>query len=311
MSFGQPAGKESEGFKYKDDVGHSIHTTVTLTGEGKPYVLEAWSGEIRPVGLYSEKDGKITLDISLIGREAMMVCVAKDTAGFPDTGDLHAVSVTGGEIVIEDGALMHRAPASGTYGVTLSDNARKSIEVTGFPETVELSKGWDLKLLSYGPTEKGAALSMENVYDYSVDPTVSVVTEVDFSGIDLGTWSDLPATSAQLTKLGVEGMNKVSGIGYYTKTFELPQDWDGEIGAYLKFDHNSDMIAAVTINGHRLGIANQISDLVDAHKYFKKGINTIEIKLDTTLQNRDPAAIEKTTYGLTGVTMIPYHQTAL
>jgi len=311
MSFGQPSGKESEGFKYKDDVGHTIHTTVTLTGEGKPYVLEAWSGEVRPVGLYTEKDGKITMDISLIGREATMVCIAKDTAGFPDAGDVHAVSATGGEIVIEDGELMHRAQAPGTYGVTLSDGTRKSVEVTGVPETVELSKGWDLNLRSFGPTEKGAALSMDNVYDYSVDPTVSVVTEVDFSGIDLGTWSDLPVTQAQLSKLGVEGMNKVSGIAYYTKTFELPQDWDGEIGAYLKFDHNSDMIAAVTINGNRLGVANQISDMVDAKKFLKKGTNKIEIKLDTTLQNRDPAAIEKTTYGLSGLTIVPYRQTAL
>jgi len=311
MSFQQPAGKESEGFKHKDDVGHTIHTTVTLAGEGKPYVLDAWSGDIIPIGLYTEKDGKIIMDISLIGREAMIVCVAKDTSDFPDAGDVHAVSVTGGEIVIEDGMLMHRAPSPGTYVITLSDNTRKSVKVTAVPEKVELLTGWDLRLLSYGPTEKGASLSMENVYDYSVDPTIHVVTEVDFSNIALGTWSDLPATRAQLTQLGVEGMNKVSGIGYYTKTFELNRDWNEHIGAYLKFDHNSDMITAVTINGHRIGIVNQISDLADAHKYFKKGTNTIEVKLDTTLQNRDPAAIEKTTYGLSGVTLIPYYQSKL
>lgn len=311
MGSQQMGGKESEGFKYKDDVGHTIYTTVTLTGEGKPYILDAWSGEIIPVGLYNEKDGKITMDISLIGREAMIVCVAKDTAGFPDAGEAHAVSVTEGEVVIEDGTLMHRADAPGTYAVTLSDNTRKSVKVTNIPEKVELSKGWDLKLFSYGPTEKGAALSMDNVYDYSVDPTVSVVTEVDFSGIGLGTWSDLSATKIQLTRLGVEGMNKVSGIGYYTKTFDLPEDWNEHVGAYLKFDHNSDMIAAVTINGHRLGVTNQISDLVDAKKFLKKGTNKIEIKLDSTLQNRDPAAIEKTTYGLMDVTLIPYYQSVL
>lgn len=311
MSFQQPAGKESEGFKHKDDVGHTIRTTVALTGEGKPYVLDAWSGEIIPVGLYTEKDGKITMDISLIGREAVMICVAKDTNDFPDPGDMHAVSLTGGEVVIEDGELMHRAKVPGTYVVSLSDNTRKSVKVTGVPEKVELSKGWDLKLRSFGPTEKGAALSMDNVYDYSVDPTVSVVTEVDFSGIDLGTWSDLPATKAQLARLGVERMNNVSGIGYYTKTFKLPGDWNEHVGAYLKFDHNSDMIAEVAINGHRLRTVNQISDVADAHNYLKNGINTIEIKLDTTLQNRDPAAIEKTTYGLTGVSVIPYCQTAL
>jgi hypothetical protein len=309
---GQQMGeRESEGFKYKDDVGHTIHTTVTLTGDGKPYVLEAWSGEIIPVGLYTEKDGKITMDISLIGREATIVCVAEDTAGFPDAGDVHAVSLTGGEVVIEDGSLMHRADASGTYGITLSDNTRKTVKVSGVPEKVELSEGWDLKLLSYGPTEKGAVLSMDKIYDYSVDPTVSVVTEVGFSGIALGTWSDLPATRGQLTSLGVEGMNEVSGIGYYTKTFELPEEWDGNVGAYLKFDHNSDMIAVVTINGHRLQAANQISDRVDARKFLKKGTNKIEIKLDSTLQNRDPAAVEKTTYGLAGVTLVPYVQTAL
>jgi hypothetical protein len=307
----QPAGKESEGFKYKDDVGHTIQTMITMTGNGTPYILDAWSCEIKPVAVYTQEEGKISMDISLIGREAMIVCIAKDVTKFPDTGAKHVTGISGGNVDIENGKLVHKATETGTFQLSLSDNTKKSVEVTMVPETVELTSGWYLKLLSFGPAEKGEMLRMDNVFDYSVDPTVSEIKQVEFEGIHLRTWNELPATKDQLTKLGVSRMEKVSGIGYYSTTFELPETWNDKIGAYIQIDHNSDMIAEIVINGVKISNVNQISDLADVKKYLKKGENSITIKLDSTLQNRDPAAIEKTTYGLNNVKIIPYYTTEL
>lgn len=303
--------RESEGFKYRDDVGNRIVTTVTLEGEGVPYMLNAWSGEMVPVAQYEAKEGKITLTIDLYGREATIVCIAEDPSKFPDADAVHALTVSGGEVLYDGGQLVHRAEKAGTYKVTLSDDTKKKVKAVSLPDEMVLASGWDLSLESWGPTKEGAALSLENNYDYSVDPTLSEKKTIVFSGIGLGAWSDLPATSAQLSDIGVEGMDKVSGIGTYTTTFELSKTWKRPVGAYMTFAHHSDMIAEVTINDHVIRDINQMRDRVDVGDYLTQGENTLTIKLDTTLQNRDPAAIEKTTYGLTGVSLIPYYQTVL
>ena len=287
---------------------NSISTTVTLEGVGKPYILNAWTGEITPVAQYTERDGKITMNISLKGRESMVVCIAQDTAGFPKAAD-YAMSASGGKVVIDNGKPEHRADAAGTYSITLSDNSKKTVKVEDIPQAISLAGGWDLRLQSWGPGEKAARLSKENNYDYSVDPTVSEKKDITFKNIDLVKWSDLPASKDQLTAIGVEGMNKVSGIGWYSTTFELSKEWSN-IGAYMKFEHNSDMIVEVKINGNVINDIDQMNNITDVGKYLKKGKNTIEIKLDTTLQNRASTS-GTTAYGLTKVSLVPYYKTPL
>jgi len=291
-------------------VDNSIHTTVTLEGQGTPYILDAWTGDIVPVATYTAKDGKITLDISLKGREAMVVCIAEDTTEFPKAGSVHAISADGGEVVFDSGMLEHRAKSPGTYAVRLSDHSSKTITVDTVPEALSLSEGWDLTLQSWGPDEKAASLSLENSYDYTVDPTVSEKRDVAFKNIPLVNWSDLPASEKQLASLGVEGMDKVSGIGWYTKTFDLSKAWSDHMGAYLQFDHGSDMIVEVTLNGNRIDDINQFRNLTDVGGYLTKGKNRLEVKLDTTLQNRGSSA-GTTDYGLTKVTLIPYYESSL
>jgi hypothetical protein len=303
-----PEVPEDIGFVNADD---SIEATVTLTGEGTPYFMDAWTGEIIPVAEYTAKDGAVTLDIALEAYDAIIVGIIKDTTGFPAAGKVHATEVSGGEVLFEDGALVHRARAAGDYDVVLSDGSRKTVHVKRLPEVVSLESGWDLRLESWGPGELEANLETVN-RDYSVNPTVSEKTDVAFDDIDLGIWNDLPVTRAQLKSLGVSGMEKVVGIGVYTIDFKLPKTWDEKTGALLALLHNeNDMIASVTVNGNLIDNIDQMTDTADVGSYLKKGKNTIEVKLDSTLQNRDPATVGLTTYGLTGVSLIPYCQTTL
>lgn len=99
-------------------------------------------------------------------------------------------------------------------------------------------------------------------------------------------------------------MSQVSGIGEYSDTFQLPSTWTSQDGADLRFAHGSDMITAVTINGHTVGPVDQVTDTVDAGRYLHAGSNSIEVKLDSLFGNR----VGRTTqaYGLTGVTFTPY-----
>ncbi|MEQ2415176.1 hypothetical protein [Blautia acetigignens] len=145
-------------------------------------------------------------------------------------------------------------------------------------DTLDLTDAsWNLLIHSYGPGED------EN------DPSVSKITDVDFGEQKLGKWKDIAATEDQLNELGVTDMLYVSGVGEYTTTFTLPEDWSDTTGAYLDVTYGKDQIGEITINGTALD-ANNASDRVDLGGYLVSGENTLTIKLSTTVYARMYAA---------------------
>jgi len=302
---------EVEGAGLNVNSDYSIKTTVSLEGDGIPYILDAWTGKIIPVAQYKKANGGVTLDINLQANDAVIVGIINNTAGFPDTGSKHVRGSSGGEVAFENSALVHRATTAGGYTITMPDNSKKLVQVESVPEPISISDGWDLHLQSFGPDEKNGNLEKIN-QDYSVDPTVSKKVDIYFKNIGLGNWNNLKVTSEQLNTLGLGSMDAVSGIGYYSSKFLLPEDWMSNFGAYLKLEHNEgDVIARLVINGNIIDNINQMTDMTDVAKFLKAGENSIEVKLDSTLQNRDPASVVKTTYGLTGVRLIPYCESEL
>jgi hypothetical protein len=271
--------------------------------------LDIWTGEIKPVARYTAQKGKITLDITLDGRESMVILIASDTTGLPEA-KRYVKSLSGGEALFDNRKLVFRSAESGTYTLTFNDKTERTIEVTGVPEPISINKGWDLQLESWGPTEKGASLSLENQYGYEVDPSVSEKTTIELNRINLCTWNDLPVSKSQLDTLGVSYMDDVSGIGFYKTTFELPADWTDTTGAYLQMGHHSDMITEVTINGDSIVDINQFSNTVDIGNYLKQGTNDLAIKLVTTLENRASAS-GRSFYGLAEVKLVPYIEVKL
>jgi hypothetical protein len=84
--------------------------------------------------------------------------------------------------------------------------------------------------------------------------------------------------------------------------FEIDSDCDG--------DPDSDMIAAVTINGRLIDNLNLLTDTITLDKeHLKPGANTLAVKLDTTLNNRQNGSGQA--HGLTGIELLPYRQTAI
>lgn len=199
----------------------------------------------------------------------------------------------------------------------LSEEASADVEKT--LDTLDLTDAsWNLLIHSYGPGED------EN------DPSVSKITDVDFGEQKFGKWKDIAATEDQLNELGVTDMLYVSGVGEYTTTFTLPEDWSDTTGAYLDVTYGKDQIGEITINGTALD-ANNASDRVDLGGYLVSGENTLTIKLSTTLyarmyatnsgyegrdfgmgtgfmQPEDPEAFYD---GLLSVTLTPYTQVAI
>jgi len=270
-------GATEGNYYYLYNGGNSrLETNVALKGTGTPYVLDAWSGDITPLAYYTSSDDRIHAGIKLEPREATIIAIAEDITEFPKVKDLFVTDISGGEVVYDGGNIAHRAEKSGTYTVSLSDESEKTIAVDKVPEAVALADGWTLKLESWGPDPEAN----------KIDPTISAKKTISFEGIQLAAWPKLSATSQQLATLGAKSMSNVSGIGYYSKTFSLPADWDQNMGAYMRLEHGGDMITEVTVNDNRIDNINQLTNVVDVGAFLKSGSNNLAIKLDTTLKNR-------------------------
>lgn len=267
-----------------------VDLPVTLNGAGEPSRLDAWTGSSSPIADYVSHNGSVTTSLTLQPHGAAIIEVAGG-----GTGE-HATATSGGQVVHGNGSqLVLRAEQPGNYTVNLANGKTDSVNVSSVPSAVDLSNGWSLSLHSFGPDPAADA----------VNPEISTITTTQFAANALGSWSNLPATSAQLAALGVTSMSQISGTGDYSDTFQLPTSWNAEDGAELTFAHGQDMITSVTVNGHTISAVNQVTDTVDVGQYLRAGSNTVEVKLDSLLSNR-VGNRSSVSYGLTGVTFTPY-----
>ena len=305
--------------EYKGEEKAIKDAVITLAGKGVPYKLDTHTGEITQVGAYTvNDDDTVTFELDeLYGGDSVIYCVTEDTENFP-AESVYVTEADGDVVRTEDGVAL-RSNEAGSYTFTLSDGTEASADVEKTLDALNLTDAsWNLLIHSYGPGED------EN------DPSVSKITDVDFGEQKLGKWKDIAATEDQLNELGVTDMLYVSGVGEYTTTVTLPEDWSDTTGAYLDVTYGKDQIGEITINGTALD-ANNASDRVDLGGYLVSGENTLTIKLSTTLyarmyaansgyegrdfgmgtgfmQPEDPEAFYD---GLLSVTLTPYTQVAI
>jgi hypothetical protein len=288
-------------YLYNANTNGAVSGQVTLTGSGTPYLLDASTGEVTPVTTYTRDGDKVTLDVDLVAQEAEFVALATDTAGFPTAPAPHATAVSAGTVTNDGkGNLTLRTTSAGGSTVQLSDGSSTTVAAAAPEAGVDLSSGWHLSLESWGPDAEA------NV----IDPTSSKQTTITFDDIALGKWTDLPATSSQLATLGVAALNRVSGIGTYTKSFTLPSSWDAKDGLTLTLGHGNDMVTSVVVNGTEIAQTSQFTDTVDLGGLVKAGSNTIEIRLATSLHNRATTGSAQT-YGLQSAAVQTYLSTSL
>ena len=54
-----------------------VSATVTLEGNGTPYILNAWDGSVDPIADYTANDGKVTFDITLAPNDSRIIVVTE------------------------------------------------------------------------------------------------------------------------------------------------------------------------------------------------------------------------------------------
>ncbi len=292
-------------YLFNDNTEQPVSTTVQLEGNGVPYTLDPWTGEITPIATYTEQEDGVSIHLDLGAKQSVIIAVAPEGGDFPKVEDTHVTAVTGGQAVYDGESLIHRSTENGSYGVVMSDGSIKQIVDQDVESPISIQE-WDLSLESWGPDE--------SVND--VNPTISKKTTVLFNHVATGTtWDQLPATTEQLKQLEVNSMADVSGIGTYSATFTLSEDWNINNGAYFNFAKNeNDEVVEVTINGNVIHNIDTFATSVDLSHYLVAGENTISVKVDSTITNRFNAthqSADRTTHGLMSTVVTPYQDTML
>jgi hypothetical protein len=223
---------------------------VTLTGHGRPYAMDAWTGKVRPIGTYRRSRDRVTLRLRLAGQDATIVALTRRAPAFGP----HVVSTTADAATVRGGRVELRDSAPGTYAATLSDGCTVRATIPALPAVQDLTR-WHLSAEDWRP---GAAATT----------TVKVVHELDLDA--LAPWPDIPA------------LRDASGIGRYRATVDLPAGWRR---ATLDLGQVYDTFR-VTVNGRGLPPLDQMQTTIDLGRRLHAGTNTVEVEVATTLNNR-------------------------
>ncbi|MFD4974415.1 sugar-binding domain-containing protein [Streptomyces sp. NPDC058424] len=282
----------------------TVHPSVTLTGHGTPYLLDAWTGKITPIANYTSTGDRVTLSLRIGPGNAVIVAVTPSNKAFKAKPklDVHATGTTanatrgGVDNVVYDssGNLAARAATTGTYATTLSDGTTVTSNIT----VPDIDPSSTVSLIGGVPTLTNWQLSVDSwTQTPSGDPTKTLHTPIPaggsfpvspLNGVSNGS---LPSWTA-ITPQNIPGLDpannltNVAGIGTYTTSFALPSDWSASTaGVYLNIGAAADTVN-IWVNGKAVaGVDQNDRNQVDIGPYLRAGSNELKITVATPLRN--------------------------
>ena len=269
-------------YLYNSDLNNKLTQTVSLKGEGVPYLLDAWSGEITPIAQYKAADGSITMAIELEPNANLLIAIAKD--GFLSEAPSSSVAETDADAVVydADGNLAARVTDAGEYSFTFDNGAQSTIALGGAPEAFEVDH-WSMTLESWSAGASALETLKTQMGPYELDELVP--------------WNE------------ISGLEDAAGVATYTASFRLDEGWDTGLGAILTFDYVSDTMK-LKVNGQEVAGVDQLSKTIDIGEYLVRGENILEVEVTSNLANIKSNYTQE--FGLVGaVTVTPYRQTVL
>ena len=240
----------------------TVTAEISVEGEGKPYLLDAWTGEIIPVAEYMVKDGRLRMTVTLKGNESLLLAVTTEHWGGPES---HVIAKNDSRLWVsgaEDGSLLVKYSEPGVYSLMLSDGS--CMTFTTEEKTAPCTMGkWSLRVDGFS---KGSSPSdtVRNVYDCGELATLTA-------------WKDIGG-------LG----DAVAGIGTYTVRIHTEEGWDDGAGLLLDLGDVTDSYS-VEVNKTKVPVS-QNNTCVDIGKYLKRGDNEVTVTVASTLLNAVIAA---------------------
>lgn len=250
----------------------------SFKGAGDPATMNLWDGTIDPIAQYRTRGGRTTVPTSLRSHEATVIAI--DSAVHPR---VHVTNKADDDLVTDDGRIVLRTREDGRRTFRLSNGSRRTV----------IARVPDEPAASVGPDTWSLGVTAETP---SGDKEVSVD-----SLAELADWR---------TIAGLEGE---SGVGTYTGTIDVPADWLADGAGVEVALGRVDGTAEVRVNGEGVGeqvVSGGSFDISDA---LRRGENTVEVVVRTTLRNAVTTYNEQSTksqpYGLRGPVKIrPYAQ---
>ena len=256
-------------YMYKDKEAYTGQ--IAVDGIYQPYILDTWSGNAAKDMYYDIQDNKTLLNVTLQPGECRVYAL--------NSSDVSDTSVTQAENVYSisdsENGLVAAISNSGSATVTLRDGSTIETEAD-VPENINLDN-WNLVVDSFTPGEQELRTE-EN------PETGLTTTEASFktthTDLDAGTLSELVSWD-KIENVGED----VSGIGTYTNTFTLPDNWNTESnGAVFNADSFNQGTASLWINGNKISI-DMDTATADISDFVVPGENTIEVRVTSSLCN--------------------------
>ncbi|TYL51742.1 hypothetical protein FXB39_08185 [Nocardioides sp. BGMRC 2183] len=263
--------------------GSTFEGTVSLEGTGYPFLLDATSGEITPIAEYDVKDGRTLIDVHLVKDDTAIIALAHDPGRFGDAvaPKVHVRGTEADQATWDGTNLQVRASAAGSYETRLSDGSTVAVDVPAAPAPVDLTDAtWQLEAEDWTPTAPYGTVGAAGA-----ETTKTPVSLTLADG--LKAWPDIPQ------------LEWASGIGTYTTTLDLPQDWTPGNGAVISLGQVTDTVT-LKVNGKQVPV-NQLAATADLGGLLHAGANDLKVTVATTLQNRLAQLNPATFYNTRGV----------
>ena len=309
-------------YNYMYEESDPYTAEIAIDAVGKPYSYNTWTGEANEIGAYRVENGRTYVTITLKPGDTTIIAL-----DLTDTEGTHAVSSNADRVFTANGTRFIEATDSGIYTTILNDGSHYTTDVQ-VPEKISLST-WDLTVEDWNSGEKKTVTEDRPAGWASPDSPAYTTTEVYYetskNRIEVGKTELLPWKDIE--QVGPD----VSGIGYYTTEFDLPDEWNVCNGMYLDLGSVNGNTAAVFINGKKAPAVDINNCRTDISGLLQPGKNQITVEVSSTLLNRvrsqgyvgDMSAIgvpiklpysylPVQDYGMTGdVQLVPYTVTAL
>lgn len=109
-----------------------VDCEIELTGEGTPYLMDAWTGETTPIADYTEEDGKVTVNLEIAPNDSKIIALSSEELA----PAAEATDPMAGEVKMNNWSL---TVESWTKGETVLDIEKTQIEIGELEEL----KSWN------------------------------------------------------------------------------------------------------------------------------------------------------------------------
>uniref|UniRef100_A0A0W0F3T5 Secreted protein n=1 Tax=Moniliophthora roreri TaxID=221103 RepID=A0A0W0F3T5_MONRR len=273
-------GSETAHFYLYNKGPDPINFTLILSPgfTGTPYALDAWTGQVKPVFIWSNTpDGGIEIpSVSLAINETALFTVTSDSE-FEGISSLSVHIVDAGPDVTaaasESGAVELRSMVEGAKEITLPNGQKQTVNFSLKDEETRELTGWQLNITIWEPPKDLSEVKSVLVPQLPMNLTQGLVP-----------WDK------------IEGYENASGVGTYVTTFEWSHGEDSEVGVQLDFGAVVHTLKA-WLNGAQIPTADPTKPVVDVSPLVKEGRNALRVDVASTLVNTLNAVPEVVSLG--------------